>query len=293
MRPAVHGVHAVGERVNHLVEAVVVLQRRLHDSAVLDALLDVDGLLVQRLARLVQVADEAADAAVEVVRHFVVRPAVGVVEAAEAYLKPLVEIRHLLEALREGVEVVFEVVEDLLVGQEGHRRAVRAALGVFGVSVAQVALADAARELLIVDAASAPDFDQQPLREGVDDGRAHAVQPAGDGVRLAAELAAGVQGGHDGLDAGQPGGGMLVDGDAASVVDDANGAVFVQRDLDGGAEPRHELVHGVVDDFDDEMMQPALVGAADVHARTPPDGLHAFEHLNIGGGVLVVEPFCR
>ena len=117
------------------------------------------------------------------------------------------------------------------------------------------------------------------------------MQPAGDGVRLAAELAAGVQGGHHGLHARNPCGGVLVHRNPAPVVHDADGAVFVDGYFNAGAEPRHELVDGVVDDFDDEMMQPALVGAADVHARTPPNGLHAFEHLNVGGGVLVVDSF--
>ena len=293
MRPAVHRVHAVGERVDVFVETVVVLQRRLDDGAALDALLHVYRLRMDDLARLVQVGHEAGDAAVEVVRDFVVRPAVGVVEAAEADSQPLVQVSHLLEALGEGVEVVLVFVKDVFVGQEGDRRAGRAALAVLRHAVAQVVLTDAAREVLIVNPAGAPDFHQHALGEGVDDGRAHAVQPAGYGVRLAAELAAGVESGHHRLDAGDARRRVDVDRDAAPVVFHANGAVFVERDFDAVAEARHELVDGVVDYLDDEMMQPALVGAADVHARTPPDRLHAFEHLNIGGGVLVVEPFRR
>ena len=47
----------------------------------------------------------------------------------------------------------------------------------------------------------------------------------------------------------------------------------------------HGLVDGVVDDFVDEVVEAALVGAADVHAGATADGLEAFEDLDIGGGV--------
>ena len=56
-----------------------------------------------------------------------------------------------------------------------------------------VRLRDAARERLPVDPAVAPDLDDEPLRECVDDGDADAVEPAGDLVSVAAELAAGVE----------------------------------------------------------------------------------------------------
>ena len=142
-------------------------------------------------------------------------------------------------------------------------------------------------EILVVDAAGPADLDRHALGQGVDDGGADSVQSAGDRVGLAAELAAGVERGHDGFDAGDAGGGVLVNGDAASVVHDANGAVFVQGDLDAGAEPRHELVNGVVNDFVYQVVESALVGAADIHTGPTADGFHAFQDLDICGGVLV------
>ena len=45
------------------------------------------------------------------------------------------------------------------------------------------------------------------------------------------------------------------------------------------------LVHRVVDDFGEEVVQRLLVGAADIHARPAPDRLQAFEHLDVGRGV--------
>ena len=47
------------------------------------------------------------------------------------------------------------------------------------------------------------------------------------------------------------------------------------------------LVHGVVEQFRREMVQRALVGAADEHARPPAHRLQAFEDLDVGGGVIL------
>ena len=48
----------------------------------------------------------------------------------------------------------------------------------------------------------------------------------------------------------------------------------------------HRLVDRVVDDLPDEVVQAALVGRADVHARPAADGLEALEDLDAGGGVV-------
>ena len=137
------------------------------------------------------------------------------------------------------------------------------------------------------------DLHVQVLREGVDDRSADAVQSTGDGVGLPAELAAGVQGRHDRLDAGDSGSRVLVDGYPASVVLHPDRAILVQGDPDGGAVSGHELVHGVVDDFVDEVVQASLIGASDVHAGTAADSLHPFEHLDVCGGILVYRCYHR
>jgi len=43
----------------------------------------------------------------------------------------------------------------------------------------------------------------------------------------------------------------------------------------------HELVDAVVDDLVDQVMQPSLIGAADVHAGPLPNGLHTLQHLDV------------
>jgi hypothetical protein len=122
------------------------------------------------------------------------------------------------------------------------------------------------------------DRDVEARGQRVDDRDADAVQTAGDGVRVAVELAARVQHGQHHLD-----GGLLLhrvhaDRDAAAVVDHPHAAVVLQDDLDAVGVAGHRLVDRVVDDLPDEMMEAALAGGADVHAGTLADCFQAFEN---------------
>ena len=80
---------------------------------------------------------------------------------------------------------------------------------------------------------------------------------------------------------------MLIDRNAAAVVDDRDRAVDVNRDVDLIAEAGQRLVDRVVDDFVDEMVQPGRPGRADVHRRPLADGFEAFEDLDLVGGIVV------
>ena len=93
-----------------------------------------------------------------------------------------------------------------------------------------------------------------------------------DGVAAAAELAAGVQDRHDDLDGGLVLGGVFIDRDASTVVDDLDAAVCLDGDLDVVRVASQGLVHRVVDDLVDEVMQAAFAGGSDVHARALADG---------------------
>lgn len=138
----------------------------------------------------------------------------------------------------------------------------------------------------------AVDLDVQARRECVHHGRAHAVQAAGGGVRAAAELAAGVQLGHDDLDTGEAGFGLDVHGDAAAVVPHLDGAVVVQDDVDVVAVAPEGLVHGVVDDLPEAVHQATTVGGPDVHARALSHGLEPFEDEQVPRGVVGTVPVC-
>ncbi len=123
-------------------------------------------------------------------------------------------------------------------------------------------------------------LDDQLLRQRVDDGRTDAVQTAGDLVAAAPELAAGVQlGQHQGhrRDALGVGAGR----DAAAVVDHPHAAVGQQGDHDLVAVAGQRLVDRVVDDLGDEVVQSALPGRADVHARALADGLESLEDADL------------
>ena len=132
------------------------------------------------------------------------------------------------------------------------------------------------------------DVDVHAGRQRVDDRQADAVQAARGDVGAATELAAGVQLGGDHLDAGQPGLGLLVGGDAATVVVDLGRAVGVQGHLDGVCGARERLVDAVVDDLPQALHEAAGVGGADVHARALAHRLEPLEDEEVSGVVGVV-----
>ena len=185
------------------------------------------------------------------------------------------EERGVAHPLLERREVEHRRLEDVGVGQEGDRRA-----GLLGrLAALEGAERGAALIGLAPDVAVAADLDVEPLREGVDDRDADAVQAAGDLVAAAlAELAAGVQDGEHDLDRRL----LLLlhrrHRDAAAVVGHGDAS------CPDGSSTAHvvavagqRLVDRVVDHLVDEVVQPAGTGRADVHARPAPDRLQALE----------------
>src|SRR5690606_13296233 len=130
------------------------------------------------------------------------------------------------------------------------------------------------------DVALPADLDVEPVGQRVDDGGADAVQSAGDGVAAAAELPAGVQHGEHDLDGGALLDRVLVDRDAAAVVDHPQPAVGQDRHIDPRAVTGQRLVHRVVDDLPHQVVQAARTGRADVHAGTLADRLEALQDLD-------------
>ena len=121
--------------------------------------------------------------------------------------------------------------------------------------------------------------------QGVDDGRAHPVEPPRRLVGALAELAARVQLREDHLESRHVAVGVLVNGDATAVVDDLDGSVAVQRHVHPRGEVGSSLVDGVVDDLPYEVHQPVGAVAADVHGRPLADSFQALERLD-GVGVV-------
>jgi hypothetical protein len=243
--------------------------------------------------------DEALDAARE---GEVVGLVVALVDQPDAHA--VVQKAQLAQALREDVVVEVDVREDLEVGQEVDlgaallglardlHRGDEDAAALLDLAVDRHALA----ELHEVGQAVAPHRQAQPFRKAVDARDADAVQPARDLVAVLVELAAGVQlrerdlGGRAlglvlvvQLDAGR---------DAAAVVGDRDRVVGVDRDDDVVAKAREGFVDRVVDDLEDEVVQPRAVGGvADVHARALANRLEPFEDLDRAFAVRAVG-FC-
>ena len=111
-------------------------------------------------------------------------------------------------------------------------------------------------------------------------------RPPDDGVAavLAAELAAGVQLGHHDVDGGGTAG-VHLDRDTAAVVGDLDAAVLEDPHVDLRRVAGHRLVDRVVDDLPDQMVQTALAGGADIHARAFADRLQSFEDGDGRGAV--------
>ena len=96
-----------------------------------------------------------------------------------------------------------------------------------------------------------------------------------------------MQGGHDDFQ----GGAVLelgvgVDRNAAAVVADGDLIVGIQLNLDDAGVPGHGFIHGIVENFCRQMMVGVFVGAADVHAGALANRFQAFQHLDVGGGVI-------
>jgi len=177
------------------------------------------------------------------------------------------------------------MAEDLLVGMEGDGGA--AAVG-GGADLPHRPLRQAAGEALLEQFLVAGDLDHHRIRQRVDHAGADAVQAARGLVGLAGELAAGMQRAEDHLQrrlAGELG--MRVHRDAAAVVADGDGMVGVKLHLDPVGMARHRLVHRIVENLRDEVVERAFVGAADIHAGALPDRLQPLQHLD-GMGVVVV-----
>ena len=302
---AVGGVDVVGEAQQQLIVAGIILQGDLCHAPV-GLALEVDDVGVEHLevALFAQIGDEALDAAL--VAHdlgavgglaLLAVLEDGGVELAlvgQGDLDTGVQEALFPQALFQRFEVVDGgVLEHLRVGLEGDAGA--GDTGVHGADALQRAVRVAAAEGLLVLAAVAADVDGQPLRAGVDDGRADAVQAAGHLVAgvLAAELAAGVEDGIDDGDGRQTGISLDVHGDAAAIVRDLNDVALQDLDLDVVAVTGQSLVDGVVHDLVHQMVQAALAGGADIHTGALAHCLQTFQDLDLAGVVFMVRrSFC-
>ena len=173
-------------------------------------------------------------------------------------------------------------------GVPGHRRA--GALALLEVThLAQRVVGVAEGELLLPQLAAVAHLDLEVAGQRVHHRDADAVQTAGHLVAAATELAARVQHGQREGHGRQLLAGRGVGGDAATVVLDPHPAVGLEGDHDPVAVAGQRLVDRVVHDLPDQVVQAALTGRADVHARPLAHRLEALEDLDHGGVVAAVR----
>ena len=236
MGTALGRVDVVGEGEDRLVVGRVPLQRHL-DRTIVSLVLEEDDAGMDGVLLAVDVGDEVADAALVVEDDALALGALVVQFDAQAFG----EEGRLAQALRQDPVVVVDVLEDVGVGHEGHR-------GACGGPLLEllVLLEPGDRDAALI--ALAPvvpldvDVELEPLREGVDDRDADAVQAARDLVAGPAELAAGVKHGKHHLGRRLPV--LLHDphGDTAAVVDHSDGVIGVDGHRDRAAVARQGFV---------------------------------------------------
>ena len=124
-----------------------------------------------------------------------------------------------------------------------------------------------------------------PLAQRIDDRRANAMQTAGIRIILMIELTAGVQLGIDDLHAGDAQFRVNIHRNTASVILDRRAAVLMQLYGDASGVAVGDLVDRVIHDLPKQMMQTAGAGRTDVHARTHPNRIQPFKHLEHAGRV--------
>src|SRR5690606_25321234 len=202
----------------------------------------------------------------------------------QANLDAVVQEGKLTQALGQNIVVIFDVLENGLVGQKVNS----CALFIGTARNMQRFNALALTKLHFMSLALAPDSKAQPLRQGVDARNTYAVQTTRHLVRVVVELAAGVQFGHD--DFGGASAVLVVfvnvGRNTAPVVGYRDAVVGMNGYDDVVAVAGQGFIDGVVDHLENHVMKSgAIGGVADVHAWTLADRFKALEHLDGFGAV--------
>ncbi|MBA7568587.1 hypothetical protein ES708_10318 [subsurface metagenome] len=114
------------------------------------------------------------------------------------------------------------------------------------------------------------------------------MQPPRNDVGVPAELGTGVEDGHYRLQGGFLGRGVNIHGDAPPVILHPDGIILAEGNPDVGAKAGHGFVDAVVGDFIDQVVQPALVGAADVHTGTAAYRLPPLQDLDVLRPIIII-----
>ena len=280
----------VGKAQHRFVEAVIPLHRRLDHQPVLFAA-DHDRCGEHRRLGAVKIGDEGLQTAfVEEIEL----PWLNGAGIDQPHPHAGIEKSELAQAVFDGGVIELGHRKDVRRRKERQLRSrLRRSLG-HGGGVAddgqrrfRIAVAEAHEVVMPIPS----DAQLQPFRERVDDRDTDAVQTARDLVRIAVELAAGMQPGHDHFCRRNPFLLVQIDRNTAAVIGHGHRAIGVKLDDDLRAVASERFVDRVVDGLVDHMVQArAVIGVADVHPRPLAHGFEATQHLDRGG---VVNIPCR
>ena len=145
---------------------------------------------------------------------------------------------------------------------------------------------------ILIDMLSVLNPNGQSRRKRVDNRRTHAMQASAGLIGGMIELSSGMQRGeHQPLRAHT----LLVHPhrDAPPVVRHRCGTVLFQDYRDLAAKTSQMLVHGVVHDFVDQMIQPSGGNAADIHSRPHAHGFQPFQYGNAGSIICSIDCHSR
>ena len=230
----------------------------------------------------VQVLDELADAARKAKLGGLFGTFIG-----ERNFQPFVQKGQLAQTLRERVKAEYCLVENSRIGM---KRYARASLSRFA-GLLQLSGRLAFFVGLFPHRAIARNFQFEPVRKGVDDGNADAVQTAGNFVGVTVEFSAGVQDREHHFRRWSLFRGVHVDGDAAAVIHHGDRIIRMYRDVDFIGVAGHGFVDGVVDDFPHQMVQAHVSRRADVHRGTQAHGFETAENFDRLRVVLMTGSF--
>ncbi len=226
---------------------------------------------MQRGFSAIQVFDKFSNAAGELEFRGLFRAFIG-----ERDLQALVQKGQLAQALRQSVKAVDGLFENPRVGMEGNFRPGLARLA----GLLQLVGGLAFFVSLLPHRAITRNFQLQPVGKRVHDGNAHAVETAGNFVRVAIEFAAGVQDRQHNFRSRALLRRVHVHGDAAADVDHGDRFVGVHRNVDLIRKAGHRFINRIVHHFPNEMVQAHLARRADVHRGTQAHGLQTAENFD-------------
>ncbi|MBT9148842.1 MAG: hypothetical protein DDT28_00257 [Dehalococcoidia bacterium] len=115
------------------------------------------------------------------------------------------------------------------------------------------------------------------------------MESSTDLVGLPSELSPGVQHSHHCLQGGNLSGRVYIYRDAPAIIGYSDAAIIVDDDSDPITIAGHRLINAVIYDLMNQVVQSALIGAANIHRRPQPYCLQLLQHLNITSGISLLH----